>query len=285
MLIDWFTVIAQLVNFLILVWLMKRFLYTPILNAIDAREKRIAAELADALARKGEAQTERDEFRRKNEEFERQRNDLLGTATLDARAERQRLLEEARRAHEELRTRQQEAMYNDFRNRKEEIMRRTRDEVFAIARKTLGDLATARLEKQMVEAFIRRCRTLPEEERKKLRATFAAAAGPALVSSTFPLAAAEQRELELAVQETFLAFTGRLQFETSPDLIGGIALSASGYEVAWSIADYLQSLERSVADLLSVTSPAEEQRAVHQSEATPASAAWSNPAAGADGHG
>jgi F-type H+-transporting ATPase subunit b len=48
MLIDWFTVAAQVVNFLILVWLMKRFLYKPILHAIDEREKRIATELANA---------------------------------------------------------------------------------------------------------------------------------------------------------------------------------------------------------------------------------------------
>ena len=44
MLIDGFTVGAQVLNFLILVWLMKRFLYQPILDAIDAREQRIAAE-------------------------------------------------------------------------------------------------------------------------------------------------------------------------------------------------------------------------------------------------
>jgi len=48
MLIDWFTVGAQALNFLILVWLMKHFLYKPILHAIDEREKRVAAELADA---------------------------------------------------------------------------------------------------------------------------------------------------------------------------------------------------------------------------------------------
>ena len=47
MLIDWFTVGAQAVNFLILVWLLKRFLYEPVLAAIDAREKKIAAELAE----------------------------------------------------------------------------------------------------------------------------------------------------------------------------------------------------------------------------------------------
>ena len=35
MLIDWFTVAAQVVNFLVLMWLLKRFLYKPIVYAID----------------------------------------------------------------------------------------------------------------------------------------------------------------------------------------------------------------------------------------------------------
>ena len=55
MLIDWFTVIAQVVNFLILVWLLKRFLYRPILDAIDDREQRIATKIASAEAKEHEA--------------------------------------------------------------------------------------------------------------------------------------------------------------------------------------------------------------------------------------
>jgi len=41
-LFDWFTVLAQIANFLILMWLLKRFSYKPVLDTIDAREKRIA---------------------------------------------------------------------------------------------------------------------------------------------------------------------------------------------------------------------------------------------------
>ena len=102
MLIDWFTVSAQVVNFLILVWLLKHFLYRPILNAIDAREKRIATELADADAKKAEAIKERDEFQHKNEEFDRQRAALLSQATDEAKVERQRLFDEARQAADAL---------------------------------------------------------------------------------------------------------------------------------------------------------------------------------------
>ena len=47
MLIDWFTVVAQIVNFLVLVALMKHFLYGRLLRAIDEREAGIAARLAE----------------------------------------------------------------------------------------------------------------------------------------------------------------------------------------------------------------------------------------------
>ena len=50
--VNWFTVAAQVVNFLILVWLLHRFLYGPIIAAMDRRERRIAERLQDAQ-RKG----------------------------------------------------------------------------------------------------------------------------------------------------------------------------------------------------------------------------------------
>lgn len=278
MLIDWFTVIAQVVNFLILVWLMKRFLYTPILNAIDAREKRIAAGLADAEAKQGEAQRERDEFKHKNEEFDEQRKALLSAASLDAQAVRQRLLEEARQASDDLCAGQQEAMQNDYRNLKEEILRRTHNEVFAIARKTLADLATENLEEHMVAAFCRRCRSLCEEEKNSLQNAFRAADGPALVRSTFPLPETQRKAIEVSVREMF-AFQGEFQFETSPDLVSGIALWVNGYEVAWSIADYLLALEQTVGELLVDRFPAEDQK-----ERSPASQPELKSEHGANGH-
>jgi len=103
MLIDWFTVGAQIVNFLILVWLLKHFLYKPILDAIDAREKRIAAELADADTKKAEAEKERTDFEDKNKVFDQQRSALLGKAADEANAERTRLIDQAHKDAESLR--------------------------------------------------------------------------------------------------------------------------------------------------------------------------------------
>ncbi len=249
MLIDWFTVGAQALNFIILVWLLKRFLYTPILNAIDAREKRIAAELAQADAKKAEAQKERDEFERKNEEFDRQRAALLNQATTDAKAERQRLLDDARGAADALSAKRREALRSDANNLNQAIRYRTQQEVFAIARKALTDLATTSLEERMSEVFIRRLRTMGGSAKQGLGAALKTAFEPAVVRSAFELPAAPRAAIQNALNEIFSAEI-RVRFETAPTLVSGIELTANGQKIAWSIADYLASLEKGIGELL-----------------------------------
>jgi F-type H+-transporting ATPase subunit b len=249
MLIDWFTVGAQVLNFLILVWLMKRFLYKPILNAIDAREKRIAKELADADATKAEASKERDEFQHKNEEFDQQRAVLLSKATAEAKTERERLLDEARKAADALSAKRQESLANDARNLNQAITRRTQDEVFAIARKALTDLATTSLEERMGEVFTRRLRELNGETKSGLAESLKTASEPALVRSAFELPTEQRAAIQKTLNATFSADI-HLRFETAPDLVSGIELTSNGQKVAWSIAEYLASLEQGVGELL-----------------------------------
>jgi F-type H+-transporting ATPase subunit b len=249
MLIDWFTVGAQALNFLILVWLMKRFLYKPILNAIDTREKRIAKELADADAKKTEAQKERDEFQKKNEDFDQQRAALLTKATDEAKAERLRLLDEARKAADALSAKRQESLVNDARNLNQAISRLTQKEVFSITRKALTDLATVSLEERMSEVFTRRLRELDDKAKTVLGEALKKNSEPALVRSAFDLPAEQCAAIQKALNETFSAEIP-IRFETSPDLVSGIELSSNGQKVGWSIADYLASLEKGVGELL-----------------------------------
>src|ERR1017187_1715889 len=249
MLIDWFTVGAQVLNFLILVWLLKHFLYKPILNAIDAREKRIAAELADADAKKTEAQKERDDFQNKNKVFDEQRSALLGKAADEAKVERERLLDEARKAAESLRATQATALRNDHARLGSEITRLAKNEVFGIARKALADLATVSLEERVGEVFTRRLREMDGRAKALLGAALKSSSEPAVVRSAFDLGTEQKAAIQNALNETFSAEI-RIRFETSPDLISGIELTTNGQKVAWSIADYLASLGKGVDELL-----------------------------------
>ena len=250
MLIDWFTVSAQVVNFLILVWLLKRFLYRPILNAIDAREKRIAAELADADAKqsgspKGARRVPAQErgvrpaARRALEHRRRTRRkpNVSGSSTKRGRQPMR------------LSAKRQETLRNDAHNLNQAISRRTQQEVFAIARKALTDLATTSLEERLGEVFIRRLREMDGKAKAGLAAALKTASNPALVRSAFDLPAEQRAAIQKALNETFSGEI-HVRFETAPDLVSGIELTTNGHKVAWSIADYLVSLEKGVAELL-----------------------------------
>ena len=259
MLIDWFTVIAQTLNFLILVWLLRRFLYKPILDAVDAREKRIAAQIADAAAKMADAQAERDEFQQKNAEFDNQRTALLSKATSDADAERQRLMDEARKAADAQTILRQETLINDAKNLNQSIRLRTQQEVFAIARKTLADLAGANLEERIGDVFVSRLRALNGAAKESLGDALKTASSPAVIRSTFGLSLDQRMAIQNALNEIFSAEIS-IRFETDANLISGIELTTNGQKLSWSISDYLLSLENSVGEILS--KPAKTEQAL-----------------------
>ena len=274
MLIDWFTVGAQALNFVVLVWLLKHFLYKPVLDAIDAREQQIAAQLADAEAKKAQAKKESNEFQRKNDDFEQQRAALLAKATGDADAQRQRLLDEARSAAKALSAKQREALAGETRNLNQALRLRVQTEVFSVARQVLRDLATASLEASACETFIARLRDLQGPARDALAGALKAPAGPVLLRSAFELPAAQRSAIQEAIQEIF-ALKVDLDFETAPALVSGIELSAHGQKFAWSIGDYLAALEREVASLLATpaATPARKEAQAAPPEAQVAQAA------------
>jgi F-type H+-transporting ATPase subunit b len=72
---------------------------------------------------------------------------------------------------------------------------------------------------------------------------------PAVVRSAFDLPAAQRAAIQKALNETFSAEV-HIRFETAPELVSGIELTTNGEKIAWSIADYLRSLENGVGELL-----------------------------------
>jgi F-type H+-transporting ATPase subunit b len=249
MLIDWFTVGAQLLNFLILVWLLKRFLYKPILDAIDAREKRIAAALADAAAKQAAADKQRDEFRSKSKALDDERSAILGKAADDAKIERESLLAQARKEADGVRVQQQNALRDDQVKLGAEMTRLAQEEVFAIARKALTDLAAASLEERMGEIFMRRLRAMDDKAKESLGTALKTLSEPALVRSAFEMAAEERSAIQNAVNETFSADIP-IRFETSPGIVCGIELTVNGQKLAWDIAEYLAALGRALQSRL-----------------------------------
>lgn len=247
MLIDWYTVGAQIINFVILVWLLKRFLYRPILRAIDAREARIAADLSDAKETRAKAEREREKFENKNADLERQRDERLEEVTREASHKRHRLMDAARRAAEQLRAKQIEALRREQDSLSQDIVRKARAEVLAISRQALEDLANQSLESAMTDVFLDRLQGLDESNRRELADDLAGSGDAISLRSAFPLPEVQQTRLREALTNA-LETEITIRFEAAPEIIGGIELVGGGHKLGWSIEEYLHALERHLVE-------------------------------------
>jgi F-type H+-transporting ATPase subunit b len=245
--IDWFTVVAQILNFIVLVLLLKRFLYKPILAAIAAREKRIADEIADAKEKMAEAEKERNEFQLKNDEFDKARAVLLEQARKEAETERASLIEKAKKSADDLNAKRMDTLKTDAKNLDRKITQQAQKEVFAISRKILADLSTTSLEASLCEVFLSRMRALEGAAKEKLTKAFADASEPAVLRSAFDLTEKQKEDIQKALNETFHDEI-KLRFQVDGDLVGGIELASNGQKIAWNIADYLKTMEKIVDD-------------------------------------
>lgn len=243
MAIDWFTVGAQLLNFLILAWLLKRYLYKPVLDAIDAREKRIATEVASAQSQQAEAKKERDKLQRQNSEFNQQRVAQMETVRTEAKTELQRLLEDARQAADGQRAKRLGELESELQKLHDGIAARSRTEVLAIAHKVLSDLSDSSLNQRVFEVLLLRLKDLGVQEKEALTSALKSSAATVVVRSAFELSP-DQRA---AIQEALGPFAKpalQFQFETDQALISGVDITAGGWKVAWNIAEYLAALEQ-----------------------------------------
>lgn len=272
--ISWFTVIAQIVNFLVLVWLLKRFLYKPILKAIDERESRIAEQIKDAEAKDALAKKEQSEFVKKNETFDKEKKRLMDKAIIETNEEREKLLQAARNDATELRSKLEISLKEMQENLNRDISQKTQMGVFAIARKTLADLASLSLEEQITNIFIRRLSVLSNEEKKQFVKAFKKGSNlpadkqdPILVQSTFDLAEKQQIDIKNAVNE-ILDTEAHFQFKTAPEVISGIELTSNGYKLSWSISEYINSLQKVISETMKGESQAEPEENKHANRPT-----------------
>lgn len=241
MLIDWFTVVAEIVNFLILLWLLKRFLYKPILNAMDKREATIAA-------REHEASTALELGHQQQEKYEVLLNQISSDRE-EIMAEAHRLSDQRRRELTQIAADDVaalEARWKESVERQREafarnLAQRAGDQICSIARLALADLAGTDLERHIVGVFTERLHALPEATHRRIVDTVRKSNYRVAITSSFALDT-EQRK---GIQDALSALVGRdvnIAFKASPDVVCGIDLRAHEYKLAFSLGDYLERL-------------------------------------------
>lgn len=242
MLIDWFTVVAQIVNFLILVVLLKVFLYDRVIRAMDEREEKVRSRLEEAEKKEKESEEEAEEYRRKNREMEEKRKEMLDQAREEAEKKRKDLTREARHEVENLQKRWKETLQREKDSFLRELKQLAGRQVYSVSRRALKDLADSELEESVARVFLKELSGMKKADRDKIAQTIESEGNRVTVRSALELSSSLRQQITRAVHEEILE-NADVSYETDPDIISGIELKSGGEKVAWSLEGYLMSLE------------------------------------------
>lgn len=245
--IDWVTITAQVVNFLVLVWLLKKFLYGPITRAMARREEGIRTRLREAEDLNRTAAAEGERLRQQQADLKEERAAILDKAEADARALAKQLEEEARAAVEQ----ERRDWHRQVVEERDEFLRdlriQTAAHVYRLTRRVLREMADADFEDRLAERFARELENLDEDARARL----VEAAGKSMgvqVQSSIELTSAGKARIEGAIDKILPGHA--VVHETEEELLLGLRLVVGGQTVEWSLEQYLEDLETAVLDKL-----------------------------------
>jgi len=253
--ISWFTFFAQIVNFVILLLLLRHFLYGPITAAMTKREAGLSARFQEAEAARARADAEAAAFQQERHELALAREEMLATAAAQAAERRTTMIAEARAEVEEMTSRWHESVEREQAAFLQSVRERIEAEVLRVSERALTDLAGVDLETQIVDAFAARLLNLSAQDRLALVKSGGDFQDDVIFRTTFPMPYEQRQRLVESFQQLVhmgvqmegpdappLAEEIGVRFEQTPDLLCGIDLQVHDRRIAWSVRDYLDEL-------------------------------------------
>ncbi len=240
--IDWFTLIAQIINFLILLFILKKVLFERVVEAMRKRENRIAEQIQRAKQKEKEAETLEDALQKKAEDWEREKKNRENELKDEITEKRKRWADEAR---EEVAAKRQAWMSQLKKDRREfkTIFQETAvDRIFHVCGKVLRDLADQDLETAITGQFCVQIHHMDDSAAARLYQAVNGDDTELLLESRFGLDAQQRGNVEAALSER-LDRPVTIRSVSNDQLSAGIMLKAGDWVLEWHAGRYLDELQ------------------------------------------
>jgi F-type H+-transporting ATPase subunit b len=242
--LSWSTFVLEIINFLVLVWILKRFLYKPVLGVIARRRAAIDKQIADAEQVRAEADGLRKRYETRVADWNEERARAEAELENEIDEKRTQRLAELERSLEQERAKAEIAA----RRREADTARRLEDRALAqsakFAARLLEPLAGPEMHARLLELLARELDSLPAERARTLREEIPADA-PIAVTSALPLDG-EARERLAASLEAVLGSARPITFATDSGLVAGASLRAGAWVLGLSLREELEGFARLV---------------------------------------
>lgn len=247
--IDWFTLSAQVVNFLILLALLKHFLFGPLSDVMKKREQTVTSRLEEAHQKLIEAENKDELYRQKLTELEGRKEEIMSEMRKDAEQYKNELLQQAREEVQQIRTKWEESIEHEKQTFYGELHRQTSANIVELLNRIIMDLSNSTLEEQALTKLLTKLEQMDDKEKKRaIQAALDYGDGQLTVTSSFPLSESQKKKMRNKLREIF-SMEISCRFEVSALLGFGIEMRTDSWKVGWNAQLYLDELKKKVDTL------------------------------------
>ncbi len=247
--VDFVTLAAQVVNFLILVAILWFLLFKRVLKAMDERENRIASRLDDADKRAKETEKEREALRKKHEELEDKRDSMMSKMRDEVESERKKLQKKAREEVEEQQKKWEAAMQSRQERIISELRRKAALEAVELSSHILRDLANDDLQKRSIERLFARLGETEEKDGEEIRNLLREKGKSCVVAAPRELKESDRKKVESGLSD-IAGGEIPIQYDVDPNLVMGLEIRVDGKRLTWAVPDYLDRVSQKIEKAL-----------------------------------
>lgn len=244
---DWSTFILEIINFLILIWILKYFLYKPVLKIIEQRKAGIQKELDNAQTMRNESLLLQQQYENRLQEWRQEKQQLRHKMHEEIAAERERLVQELHRSLEQEQKKSEVISQRQLKESLKISKKRALDYGARFTAALLSRIASAELESRLFDILLEDLAALPPEQLETLRTTVLEQEQAISITSGYELTQDNRKKLENTLY--YLFETGlNYDYQTDPQLVAGLRIVIGPWILHANLQDELQFFSESVHD-------------------------------------
>ena len=237
--LNWSTFLLEIFNFLVLVWILKHFLYAPVLNLIARRRAAIADQLSEAKQLHADADTLKQQYEHRLVDWEQERQKAMKGLMGELEENRLHALDELKaelaREEEKLRV----ARSRQDKQAMREIEQRALQQGAGFASRLLAEAAGPELENRLFDLLLDDLGALSDDQISVLSNEWGKSPERILVTSAYPLAEDKCDRLEHILTRT-TGFSAPVHYEQDAKLLAGLNITIGAWVLQLNVRDELQ---------------------------------------------
>ncbi|MGY0614800.1 F0F1 ATP synthase subunit delta [Vibrio sp. FJH11] len=236
---SWTTFVLEIINFLVLIWILKRFLFKPVMAVISQRQAGIDDQLSESQRLNDESAALKDEYENRLANWERERQQAKEELAREIDAERTSRLEQLKQFFEQ---EKKKAEVAESRQRMEMIRdseQQALQQSAQFATSLLSRASGPELESRLLDILLQDLASLSHDDAANLLHQWGVVPEVIEVSSAYPIPEEKRQELEKALM-TVSQLSIPVQYDENPELIAGLFIAIGAWCLRANIRDDLK---------------------------------------------